>query len=282
VQDWFGSGRGLDRRGEAWIVLGCAFGTAIIFVLDWLTGADIRLHVLYVFPLAIIGRYCASPSIVFAAVVLVTTIQIATFSIQALAVFSFITDVLVALAASLLTVNLARGIRQTHLMLIDQATTDPLTRLPNRRAFQDGLDAEIARQNRYGGVFSLAIIDLDGFKSLNDTQGHGAGDAALKLVADILRAGTRASDTSARLGGDEFAVLLPNTRAEHCAALFHQLCATVATRMADAGYPVTASIGHRTFGMPPESASSAMRQTDELMYQAKRRGKNQVTCVEAL
>src|SRR6202012_1887948 len=90
--------------------------------------------------------------------------------------------------------------------------TDELTRLHNRRGLETVIRREIARQKRYGGVFSLAIIDLDRFKELNDFQGHAAGDRALELIGRVLSKSTRQSDSVGRLGGDEFVIVMPDTR----------------------------------------------------------------------
>jgi diguanylate cyclase (GGDEF)-like protein len=121
-------------------------------------------------------------------------------------------------------------------------------------------------------VFSLAIVDLDRFKALNDSRGHHTGDKALKLLAEVLRENTRESDSIARLGGDEFAIVMPNTRAEDCAALCRQLTTNIAVRMADADFGITASVGHATFEQPPESSSAALHEADKAMYAAKSTG----------
>ena len=99
------------------------------------------------------------------------------------------------------------------------ADTDPLTALPNRRRFLEELDREISRSRRTATPLTVVLLDLDGFKSLNDTYGHAVGDAALIQVARHVRQHLRASDVLARLGGDEFAMLLPGTGPEGCPVL---------------------------------------------------------------
>ena len=160
-----------------------------------------------------------------------------------------------------------------YLATINLATTDWLTGLHNRRSFQIATDNEISRQQRYGGVFSLAMIDLDGFKLLNDSKGHQAGDTALKLVADSIKTHTRRTDVVARLGGDEFVILMPNTGSAACLRLTRQLVVVIAHHMARAGFGVTASIGSATFTEAPESATTALQRADAAMYEAKARGK---------
>jgi diguanylate cyclase (GGDEF)-like protein len=206
------------------------------------------------------------------AFVVVTLLQAITFSFHTTTVPSFVTDFFVAIGASLLVLYMARTTRTHYLATATLAATDPLTNLANRRAFVAALESEIARQQRYGGVVSLAILDLDEFKMLNDSKGHYAGDEALKIAAALLRSETRKSDLVARIGGDEFAILMPNTF--DFERMLQQLCSRIAEDMSAASFPVTASIGCKTFGTPPQDASEAMRQVDALMYEAKSRGRN--------
>jgi len=255
------------------VCLASAAVAAAIFTADLIIPAEIRLHGLYVFPLAIVGRYCGH--LLWPAVMLVVTsvLQYSAYSMQVVAAPSAISDVLVPFATSVLTLFLARAWRTSYLVALNQAATDSLTELANRRAFLAEVDAEIARQKRYAGSFSLAVIDLDGFKALNDSQGHRAGDDALKLVADTLRRHTRSSDSLGRIGGDEFAILMPNTEAD-CGPILRNLCAAVAGSTAAAECALTASIGCKTFRSPPENAIYALHQADKLMYEAKLGGKN--------
>jgi len=271
--------RGVGNSGalsEVFVLIGSTVGVAAIFLLDVLSGPEIRLNVLYVFPVAIVARYCTKLRIAAAALAVTTILQIVTFANDAIAIPSFVTDVCVAIAASLMVIFLARTSRNRYLLAVNQAETDPLTSLANRRRFISAVDSEIARQTRYGGIFALAVLDLDGFKKLNDSKGHLAGDEALKLTAEILRTYTRESDLVGRIGGDEFAVLLPNTQDVDCSLMFRNLCSTIAARMADAGFDVTASMGCRTFKVPPENTAVALQQADVVMYEAKNRGKNRV------
>jgi diguanylate cyclase (GGDEF)-like protein len=261
------------RRSEMLICIASAAVAAAIFTADLIIPAEIRLHGLYVFPLAIVGRYCGQ--LLWPAVMLIVTtvLQYTAFSLQVVAVPSAMSDVLVPFATSVLTLFLARSWRTSYLIALDQAATDSLTDLPNRRAFIAEIDAEIARQQRYGGSFSLAVLDLDSFKALNDSKGHRAGDEALKLVAETLRRHTRSSDSLGRIGGDEFALLMPNTAAD-CAPTLRNLCAAIAASTATADCALTASIGCKTFRVPPENAIFALQEADKVMYEAKSGGKN--------
>jgi len=109
---------------------------------------------------------------------------------------------------------LEESLREANRMLAQQAFVDPLTTLFNRAYLHDALEREVARARRYGTRLSVLMIDLDGFKRVNDVWGHGAGDEVLRAVAQELRTAVRDSDILVRYGGDEFCVLLPNTDAD--------------------------------------------------------------------
>jgi diguanylate cyclase (GGDEF)-like protein len=263
----------MPRSPEVLALVGAVAGVTVIFTIDLAAPAEVRLHGLYVFPLAIVARYCAPLRWSIGVVLLTTALQFIAFSAQVVAVPSVISDIGVPFVTSVLTVFLARAWRTSYLTAVSQAAMDSLTGLGNRRTFFAELDAEISRQRRQAGSFSLAVLDLDGFKDLNDSKGHRAGDEALKLVADILRTCTRTSDSLGRIGGDEFGILIRNTDLE-CTTMLRDLCATIARASAAAGYAVTTSIGCKTFPSPPESVADALQQADGIMYEAKLRGKN--------
>ena len=254
------------------LVAGSVLG---IFAADFALPAEIRLHGLYVFPLAIVARYCAPLWHSIAVLLLTTALELLAFSTQLVSTPSFISDVVAPVAASVLILMLARAWRRSYLRALHLAALDPLTGLGNRRAWFGQLESQISRQRRYGGIFSLAVLDLDGFKSLNDSQGHGAGDEALRLVAEVLRTRTRECDSLGRIGGDEFGILMPDTGGE-CGGMLRELCATIAGRTAAAGCAITTSIGCRTFESPPGSTAEALQQADLVMYEAKTHGKNRL------
>jgi diguanylate cyclase (GGDEF)-like protein len=178
--------------------------------------------------------------------------------------FLLLSSVMSALRASLLREKAA-------------ARLDPLTQIPNRRFFFELASAEIQRMARYGGTFTVAYLDLDNFKEVNDVDGHEIGDRVLVLVARVLRRSLRVNDVVARLGGDEFVVLLPETGAREADAAFRKIERELATAMSEGGWSVTVSIGVATYEKPPASVEQMVRLVDELMYSAKARGKN---CLE--
>jgi diguanylate cyclase (GGDEF)-like protein len=152
------------------------------------------------------------------------------------------------------------------------ARTDWLTGLPNSRSFLESAEHEAARARRARQPLTMAYIDLDGFKAVNDTLGHAAGDALLRHIAHALVSGLRNIDLVARLGGDEFAVLLPDTSqtaARHALERLHALMQEAATR---GGWPVRVSVGAVTLLPPPPTVDDMLRHADAAMYSAKRDG----------
>lgn len=149
---------------------------------------------------------------------------------------------------------------------------DPLTGLLNRRGFERELFRAAAHMQRYGGRLVLVYLDLDGFKPVNDTHGHAAGDAVLQAVAAVLRSHVRVSDLLARLGGDEFAVLLWNLADADAAAKATALEAMIAATTVswgEAEITVGASAGTAALADPAEAAT-ALARADAAMYHRKR------------
>jgi diguanylate cyclase (GGDEF)-like protein len=164
---------------------------------------------------------------------------------------------------------------QRQLELI--AYNDPLTGLPNRRLFEDDLKHRVALAVREGAPFTLLLVDLDGFKKINDTLGHDAGDALLVTIALRLKRALREADRVARLGGDEFAVLLSQTSE---LASVELVCRRILSSMAepisfkDSVMRVTASIGSAQCPSQGSSPDSLYKAADTALYDAKRSGRN--------
>ena len=138
------------------------------------------------------------------------------------------------------------------------------------------IGATMTRARRYAHPFSVAYLDLDDFKLVNDRLGHLAGDAVLRSVARALSGVMRASDVVARLGGDEFVVLLPEASAAPARLATEKLRGALADVVPAHGWRMTASIGVATFLVPPESVDELLGAVDGLMYRAKQGGKNGV------
>jgi len=164
----------------------------------------------------------------------------------------------------------------------EEVMIDHLTTVPNRRALDQRIEEEFNRAARYGGVFSLMMIDLDDFKALNDEYGHLAGDRILRGISKLLSNETRTSDFVARYGGEEFVVMLPETRLKKAADVAEKLRRSldrVIFRLEDKRLHVTASFGVSEF-TEGESIQDLLQRADDAMYTAKRQGKNMV-CTES-
>lgn len=154
------------------------------------------------------------------------------------------------------------------------ARTDALTHVSNRRAFVEQAAVELERARRTARPITVAYLDCDDFKVINDRFGHAQGDQLLVAVATTLRTGTRAVDTVARLGGDEFGLLWVDTDGPSAEALTARLREALQATMAGYGWIVTFSIGAVTFLSPPLSVDDMLGHADQLMYEAKRSGKD--------
>ena len=147
-----------------------------------------------------------------------------------------------------------------------EARHDSLTGLPNRRAF----DAHVQREIDSGVGFALVLCDMDNLKTLNDTQGHEAGDEALQLLAGALQSQLRRSDEAYRVGGDEFAVILPAANRLDAERVVRRLRDAVAGRLLASGDPIDASFGVSVY-QPGDDPERLMVRADEALYRAKRR-----------
>jgi diguanylate cyclase (GGDEF)-like protein len=183
------------------------------------------------------------------------------------------------LAVVVLTGLIAQRQRLALAVAESRARTDALTGLANRAAFEERLQQEIERVVRYGHPLSLALLDLDDFKQVNDLYGHLAGDDALRRVGRELDGAIRRVDLAARLGGEEFALLLPETDTPEALALVRRLGGAIRIPGDDTP-PLTASAGVATFPAHAECSETLVAAADEALYRAKRAGKDQALAAE--
>lgn len=176
----------------------------------------------------------------------------------------------------LLADQAALAVENAHLhdLVSKQALTDPLTGLPNRRAFNQRLEDEIRRSIRYQHKFGLVMIDFDDFKHINDTYGHPAGDQTLKTIGDCMQAFVRDTDFIARIGGDEFALVLPETTQSDA----ELICKQLRKSLADCSFEwqsensdlLNPSMGIASFPMDATNGGDLIAAADNALYETKK------------
>lgn len=178
--------------------------------------------------------------------------------------------------------NLSKELEEKNKRLNDLVNIDGLTGVYNHRYFQHALDQETSRSLRHRYSISILLIDIDHFKNFNDTYGHQMGDFVLTEFAACIRKNIRQYDTLARYGGEEFVVILPETNAEQGSCVAEKLRITIENHSFQNDnevYHVTASFGQAS-GQPAAdsdfSKNELIRKADQALYEAKRKGRNQV------
>jgi diguanylate cyclase (GGDEF)-like protein len=166
---------------------------------------------------------------------------------------------------------LTQALRGFVLAMEEATRRDSLTGLLNTRALQEVAERERVRARDTGRPISIAFLDLDGFKQINDSHGHVVGDDVLRTFGEAISTSVRTTDVVGRVGGDEFTLILPDTNPFEAAAILRRIRHRVAART---DIPlVTATAGYVTFTSPPESVEEMIHMADNLMYKGKRRGR---------
>ncbi len=266
----------LERLRPAIVVAIAGLMVAAIALTSYLSPADIRLSFLHLAPVAIAAWFVGLRTAVFFSVLasgiwlVKTRLEDAFGAANALTTYS---NAVLLVGFFLLFATLLSALRAALWREKAAARVDVLTQISNRRAFSEMAEAEIERMARYGGRFTVAYLDLDNFKEVNDRFGHEVGDRVLVLTAQAIRKSLRVNDIVARLGGDEFIVLLPQTEPSDADAVLRKLEQQLQDVMRQGTWPVTVSIGAATFEKPPVSVEQMVEIVDGLMYSAKAAGK---------
>lgn len=258
-----------------------AFGVALLVLLiagDYAIGGELSLAPLYLIPVMLITwKTSATMGVavsMFASGLWAAAILHGNGSATAAYV---LWEAAIRLATTTLFVLLLSSLKASLARVNLLARKDSLTDLANRGSFYELVNQEMLRCKRYGGAISIAFIDLDKFKALNDRSGHDVGDEALRVVAQTLRAQLRSTDLPARLGGDEFAVMLPGLDARGASQATQILQSRLLSAMEHRGWPITFSIGLATFTAALDSADEMIKRADMLMYKMKREGKGGIS-----
>jgi diguanylate cyclase (GGDEF)-like protein len=181
-------------------------------------------------------------------------------------------------AVSFATVGLLiAAVRDALVRERERSRTDSLTSMLNRTGFYEEASRLVALCRRTSRPLTVAYVDLDHFKAVNDNLGHEAGDEVLRTVAGLLRVAIRPSDIAARMGGDEFVILFPEAGPVEAEATLERIRSSLAESLASGPVPVTGSIGGVTFTQVPERVEDVVSLGDSEMYTAKAGGRNRVS-----
>lgn len=266
----------LDQRSTTFIVLFCMILLASVAVADIITGPQLSSAIFYALPVSLLAWYAGRWPGLAMAIAGAGLWYIADhtagdrYSHSIIPVWNAFTRLgFFVVLVYLLTAfhNLLREAQQ-------RAVTDSLTGIANHRAFYEAAERESSRARRYHHPFSLAYIDVDDFKHINDAYGHATGDRLLQSAARTMRESIRETDLLARLGGDEFAILFVETDATAAKRRVEELREKLLAAMRREEWPVTFSIGVMTYESPPADIRGMISAADQLMYSVKRGGKN--------
>lgn len=270
--------RVLRRLTPAQVHLACSVVILVLGTLDYQTGVEASFSVFYLLPISVMAWYVNSPACYFYSLVAAVVWDYA--NVLAGEVLShpifYVWNGSVRLAFFLTVSSLLRQLRAQLDREREFSRRDYRTGLWNARAFKEALAVEHTRALRQKTSLSLAFLDLDHFKSVNDTKGHDEGDRVLAQVADTLKAIVRRSDVIARLGGDEFVIVLPGCDSAAAEQIGEKLVQAIRTMSKEQGWPVTASVGVLVHPDPraEDDLKALVRLSDQLMYRVKEQGRD--------
>lgn len=264
----------VDYKHKRGVVAAGYVSILILGAVDYLTGPEIALSVFYVLPISLVTwvsnrRLGLGASFFSAAVWLAADL---TGNHQYASPLIPYWNSIIRLSFFLIITFLLASLKN----LLELAHTDHLTSAMNSRYFYEVLQVELNRIQRSQRPFTMAYLDLDNFKAINDRFGHVVGDQALIALVNSVKNMIRKSDVIARLGGDEFAILFPETGRDGAHIILDKIEDSVTDVMQQRDLPITFSVGVLTCTAAPGTPSELVKMVDNLMYEAKAGGKNTV------
>jgi len=266
----------LERQNKLLLLLMSIIFVALLGTVDYFTGYEASFALFYLLPVSFVVWFAGKEAGFFIAIIAAATWHLANslagelFSNPFIPYWNAATRlgffVVVTFVLSRLKFSLDRARSLSRM--------DHLTGVANSRAFYDIASVELSRARRYGHTLTVSYIDLDNFKYINDHFGHNVGDVVLRVVGQTILRNLRSSDTVARLGGDEFAVLFPEAGLDAAQMVLCKIQGLLMAEMQRNAWPISFSIGAVTYVEAPESVNKMIQMADDLMYVAKRNGKN--------
>ncbi len=260
-----------------WLLVATAvlFGV-LVAVFDYWTGSHFTFAHFYLIPI-MVGAWCAGRTVGIVIAVLSAfewyfAVSSNVAPVPASVYWNTITKLAVYVSLAVVVAMYREALRREKQL----ARTDALTGAANARTFYEQAAIELRRAGRTEHAFTIAYVDLDNFKQVNDEMGHPVGDEVLRVVVSTMLGDTRVSDVVARIGGDEFVLFLPDTDTDGASMGLAKLQSSIHERMGNRGWPVTASIGAVTYLSPPENVSEIIQRADRRLYEAKEAGKNRI------
>ncbi|MBU1043929.1 MAG: GGDEF domain-containing protein [Candidatus Omnitrophica bacterium] len=257
-------------------------GTLIVFIglIDYLTGYQISLSLFYLLPIALVCWYVSKEhGIVFALFSILVWFDVnmadkgQEFNLSIL-----IWNAIIRLGFFLIVVSLLGKLKIALEFEKKVSRTDYLTSVANSRFFYELAEMEIERAKRHNRMFSLAYMDVDNFKKVNDNFGHKTGDLLLQTIAETIKSLLRKTDLIARLAGDEFAILLAETDNDKALETIKRIKECLNVKVREKAWPVSFSFGLITNISNPGTLAEIINKADSLMYIAKKNGKNTIEC----
>jgi diguanylate cyclase (GGDEF)-like protein len=267
-----------ENKSPFYYILTGFFLILVVGILDLLTGYEISISLFYLLPISLVTWF-AKKRIGVAASILSAIVWLAAeianqpnYSHPAVYFWNTIIRFGFFITVTLLLSALKNALEHEK----NLSRTDQMTGATSASFFYDLLQLEMDRFQRYQHPFTVAYLDLDNFKSVNDQFGHNTGDIVLRTVVSHAQKELRKTDIVARLGGDEFVILFPETDPETARIVISKILQGLLLEMIKGDWPVTFSIGAITFYAIPDTTNHLIKMVDDLMYKVKSTGKNAV------
>jgi len=267
----------IEKRNKSFIIAIGFILIGVLGIIDTLTGKELDFSLFYVIPILIVTWHTGLGlgivfSLISALVWLLSDVLSGNVTLLSIYAWNTLTRLGFFLTIAFLLSRLLTVLEHER----EIAHKDYLTGALNSLFFYNVLQMEINRSLRYKNLFTIAYIDLDNIKTVNDEFGHATGDEVLCFVVNQIKNSLRKVDVVARLGGDEFALLMPETNQKSAQVVLSKLQHNILAGMQKNNWPVTLSIGVLTYIDTPPTANEAIKKVDDLMYSVKKSSKNNI------